>query len=257
VSSWPYPSQNLFQFDFRISHFDYKEDLPAPLKSTEPGWIPGTTVSWTRTKPGSLYTRTFLEFSYGDVKYDGTTQTGQPITDSSSNQFLFRVEANIGYTFGSGKLLLSPYTGLGYRYWKRGDSEVVNSAAFVREDYEWMYIPVGLRAVYQLNPLLSIEPNAAVRFMFWGRMTAYLSDIGYGSDPTFDLGDKPGYYVEIPIRYQLGRNWSLSLTPWYEYSAIGQSDPVSVQNGHLTYSFYEPPSRTHQYGFNIGAGYSF
>ena len=93
--------------------------------------------------------------------------------------------------------------------------------------------------------------------MFWGRMTAYLTDIGFGSDPTFDLGNKPGYFAEIPIRYRLSRNWSLSLTPWYEYSAIGQSDIVSVRNGPFIDSFYEPSSRTHQYGFNIGAGYSF
>lgn len=252
-----YPSENLFQFDFRISYFDYKEDLPAPLKSTESGWIPGATIGWTRTRPGSVYARTFLEFSSGDVKYDGTTQSGVPITDSNSNQFLFRVEGNIGYTFSSGNLVFSPYTGLGYRYWKRGDSQVVNSVAFIREDYEWLYVPVGIRAVYPVGGQLSIEPNAAVRFMFWGQMTAFLSDIGYNSDPTFDLGNKPGYFVEVPVRYRLNRNWSVSLTPWYEYSAIGQSDVASALRGGRIDSFYEPSSRTHQYGFNIGAGFLF
>lgn len=256
-STLAYPSENLFQFDFRISYFDYKEDLPAPLKSTETGWIPGAAFGWTRTKPGALYARTFLEFSSGDIEYDGTTQTGQPITDSNSNQFLFRVEANIGYTFGSGNVVFSPYTGFGYRFWKRGDSQIVNSVAFVREDYQWMYIPVGLRAVIPVGESVSIEPNGGARFMFWGRMTAYLTDIGFGSDPTFDLGNKPGYFAEIPIRYRLSRNWSLSLTPWYEYSAIGQSDIVSVRIGPFIDSFIEPSSRTHQYGFNIGAGYSF
>lgn len=257
----PYPSENLFQFDFRISYFDYKEDVPAPLKSTESGWIPGAAFGWTRTKPGALYARAFLEFSSGDVKYDGTTQSGVPVTNSNSNQFLFRVEGNMGYTFGSGNLAVSPYTGLGYRYWKRGDSEAIQSGpvfvSFVREDYQWLYIPVGIRAVYPAGGQFSIEPNAAVRFMFWGQMTAYLSDIGYNSDPTFDLGNKPGYFVEVPIRYRLSRNWSVSLTPWYEYSAIGQSDVVSAQRGSRIDSFYEPSSRTHQYGFNIGAGFSF
>ena len=94
------PLENLLQLDLRISYFDYKEDLPAPLKSTESGWIPGAAIGWTRTKPDSVYARAFLEFDSGDVKYDGTTQSGTPVTDASSDQFLFRVEANIGYTFG-------------------------------------------------------------------------------------------------------------------------------------------------------------
>ena len=254
---WTYPSENLLQFDFRISYFDYKEDLPAPLKSTEKGWLPGGVFGWTRTKPGSVYARTFMEFSGGDIEYDGTTQTGLPITDSNSNQLLFRVEGNIGYTFGPGNLVFSPYTGFGYRFWKRGDSQVVNSVAFVREDYQWMYIPVGIRAVYPFGKQLSVEPNAAVRFMFWGRMTAYLTDIGYNSDPTFDLGNKPGYFIELPVRYRLGRNWSLSLDPWYEYSAIGQSNTETFVIMPFIMSAYEPSSRTHQYGFNMGAGYSF
>ncbi len=255
------PPENLLQLDFRISYFDYNEDLPPPNKSTETGWLPGAAVSWTRTRPGSVYARTFLEFSSGDIEYDGTTQNGMPITNSNSNQFLFRVEANVGYTFRSGDLIFSPYTGFGYRYWKRGDSEVIQmgqvNVGFVREDYQWMYVPLGLRAVYPFGGQFSVEPNAAVRFMFWGRMTAYLTDIGYGSDPTFDLGNKPGWVVEIPIRYRVSRNWSLSLTPWYEYSAIGQSDVVPVRNGPFTEFFYEPSSRTHQFGFNLGAGYIF
>lgn len=252
-----YPSGNTFQFDFRISYFDYKEDLPAPLKSTESGWLPGFVIGWTRAKPGAVYARTFLELSSGDVEYDGTTQTGRPITYSGSNQLLFRVEGNIGYTLGLGSLLVSPYTGYGYRYWKRGDSDVVDSVAFVREDYEWMYIPVGLRAIIPAGERVSIEPNGGARFMFWGRMTAYLSDFGYSSDPTFDLGNKPGYFVEIPIRYRMDRGWSLVLTPFYEYSAIGQSDIESVRRGPFIDSFYEPSSRTHQFGINIGAGFSF
>jgi hypothetical protein len=43
------------------------------------------------------------------------------------------------------------------------------------------------------------------------------------------------------------------LTPWYEYSAFGRSDSFPVIfNGAIIGSAYEPDSRTHQYGANIG-----
>ena len=49
------PPENLLQFDFRYSYFDYKEDIGPPLKSTEQGWLPGGVISWTRKKPQSRF----------------------------------------------------------------------------------------------------------------------------------------------------------------------------------------------------------
>lgn len=254
------PPENLLQFDFRYSYFDYKEDIDPPLKSTEQGWLPGGVISWTRKKPQSLYSRALVELSGGDIEYDGTTQTGRPISSSDSNQLFFRFEFNLGYSVPWGEWLIVPYTGYGYRYWKRGDSETDGMVAFVREDYSWHYIPVGIRAFIPLGERLSIEPHAAARFMFGGKMTAYLTDIdpNYSDDPTFNLGNKPGWYVEMPLRYALDGNWSLALTPWYEYSAIGKSGVERVRYGQsMVRGFYEPSSTTHQYGFNLGVGYSF
>jgi len=251
--------ENLLQLDFRYSYFDYKEDVPPPFKSTEKGWIPGGAISWTRTKPDSAYVRAFLGFDAGDVKYDGTAlPSGTPITDCDSYQFLFRAEANIGYTFAWGNFSVSPFTGYGYRYWRRGDSKVINSVMYVREDYDWMYIPVGLRVVAPVGEKLTLEPNFGARFMLNGRMKLRLTDFGYDNDPRVDLGNRIGYFIDIPIRYYLSRNWSLSLTPWYEYNSIGESNwEPAVMGGAIVGYISEPSSRTHQYGFNIGAGYSF
>jgi hypothetical protein len=255
----PAVSGNLLQVDFRVSYFDYEEDLQTPLKSTEKGWIPGGTLYWTRTKPSAPFLKAFMELSYGDLKYEGTTQAGRPVSNSGSTQTLFRAEVNFGYTFAWRKSLISPYTGYGYRFWQRGDSEVVESVAFVREDYYWHYIPVGVRAVVQISEAVLFEPNLGARFVFHGRMKAYLTDIdpNYGGDPEFDLGNKIGWFVELPVRYLLYKKWSVAFTPWYEYSKIGKSPIEGVSYGNSTVFFFEPSSTTHQYGFNIGVGYSF
>lgn len=90
-------------------------------------------------------------------------------------------------------------------------------------------------------------------------MTAHFSEVDslYGPDPTFNLGSKPGVSIEIPVRYYFGPRWSASLAPWYEYSSFGKSEAVQVQYGNSTRGFYEPSSRTYQYGFNLGVGWSF
>jgi len=80
-----------FEFGFMYWYLDYKEDLPAPLKSTEKGWLPGFYLGWNYNKKNNVYSKIFLEFSWGDVTYDGTDQSGTiPITFSDDNhQFFF------------------------------------------------------------------------------------------------------------------------------------------------------------------------
>jgi opacity protein-like surface antigen len=86
--------------------------------------------------------------------------------------------------------------------------------------------------------------------MFYGRMTAYFSELDPASgDLEFKLGNRVGYYAELPVRYKFSPSWSLVVKPWYEYSQIGQSDIVD--------GFYEPSSTTNLYGVNLGVVYSF
>ncbi len=86
--------------------------------------------------------------------------------------------------------------------------------------------------------------------MFGGEMKLYASEFNSSfPDVTFDLGNKPGFYLELPIRYKLANNWSILGSFWYEYSEIGKSDVI--------YGLLEPDSETHQYGFNLGVSYLF
>ncbi len=232
------------ELGFTYFYFDYKEDLPPGFKSTETGWLPGVYGSYEYSKKSDVYAKLFASYAAADITFDGTRQDGVPITFSDSRQRFFKFEGNIGYNLPAGdRASLIPFTGYGYRYWERGQTRTTPSFSEVQEDYSWSYIPVGIRLDYTATDKLSLGLAAQANFMFNGKMRipAY--------DADFDLGNKVGFYVEAPIRYHLTYNWFLSLTPWYEYSQIGQSNVVI--------GLYEPSSRTHWYGFNVGAGYSF
>jgi len=250
-----------FELSFMYYNFDYKEDLPAPVKSTENGWLPGVYLGWSYNKKNFIYSKIFLEYSYGNTEYDGTDQSGAiHIKYSNDNhQFLFRGEFDIGYNFGLTKdISIKPYTGYGYRYWSRGEAVVIANVISVNERYYWHYIPVGVGAEFNIGERFVIEPNGGLRVMFFGRMRAYFSDWNSNNtDPEFKLGNRTGWYAELPVRYKLTRSWSIVLKPWYEYSQIGQSDNVAyIYNGAINVA-YEPSSRTNQYGVNVGAIFSF
>lgn len=250
------PKYRNLEMALMLHYFDYKEDIPAPNKSTESGWLPGLYVGWELGKRNNLYMKFFMEISNGDLTYDGTTQSGEPIRFSKdNNQFLFRGEFNFGFNYSvSQKVSIIPYTGLGYRYWERGEDRGIN----YRELYDWLYLPIGVKVGIDLGRV-TIEPNIGIRAMFAGTMTAYFSDFDCRySDPEFDLGNDVGCYAEIPVRIKLSPSWSLMFKPWYEHSRIGRSDYVSVYYaGHYDGTYYEPSSKTNQYGFNFGAVFSY
>jgi len=176
-------ANHAFEFGLMYHYFDYKEDVPAPKKSTEKGWLPGLYLGWNYNKKNAVYSKVFFEFSYGDIEYDGTDQSGTiPIKYSDNNdQVLFRGEWDIGYNFAVTKnISLKPYVGYGYRYWSRGEYErrtvYYNSIpvpiASYKERYSWHYLPVGVAADFTIGDKFFIEPNAGIRWMFYGRMKA-------------------------------------------------------------------------------------
>jgi len=239
------------EFGIMYYYYDYKEvNEPPPFKSTESGWLPGLYLGYEYKKPSDVYTKIYGHIAGGDLTYDGTTFSGIPKSFDHS-MFFFKFEGDIGYTVPiDNRFLIIPYTGYGYRYWRRGETEVIEGAPFIKEVYTWSYIPVGIKFDYAINDKWNIGASTAVHFMFGGEMKLYASEFNSSfPDVTFDLGNKPGFYLELPIRYKLANNWSILGSFWYEYSEIGKSDVI--------YGLLEPDSETHQYGFNLGVSYLF
>ena len=95
--------------------------------------------------------------------------------------------------------------------------------------------------------------------MFYGKMAVQFSDLDPGyNTPDVKLGNRTGYYAELPIRYKFSQFWSVVIKPWYAYDEIGQSDTVDLTYyGTTVGALYEPASTTHQYGVNVGVSVSY
>jgi hypothetical protein len=252
-----------FQF-FELSgsyyHFDYNEELPSPLKSTETAWLPGGKMVYGyEGKSSSFYGSLAYDYTQANTDYDGTTQQGAPIKLKSKHT-LMRGEANVGYSVKhiEGEAFdLTPYAGVGYRYWERliGDTDPNG----YRELYTWWYVPVGIKAKYGISDSWSIGCDVSARIMFNGniKFDFAASDATINS-PDVSLGNKIGMKASVPLAVQLSSEVSLICEPWYEHSAIGASNDVVVtQNGTAVALVHEPDSATNQYGVDVGIRWEF
>ena len=242
----------------RFFYTDYEEDIDPPQRSTNSGWLPGMYLDLGYRKNNGLYLRFSGSYASGDLAYDGSDQNGTAIYFSNDPQKFYRFEANVGYVFQAGpNTSLVPYIGYGYRYWERGEANP--SIGNYREVYDWHYLSLGIRIEHDLNSRWRVGIAAAANIMFMGRMKVSLSELDSGyNDPAFNLGDRIGLRITVPIRYALTGNWSVTGTPWYEYSPIGASDmELLTYRGTGKSLVMEPSSTTTQYGFDLGIAYSF
>lgn len=249
-----------FTLGIGYRYFDYNEDVPAPYKSTDNGWLPEVYLDYTFKKKSVFYTKVLFNYASGSITYDGTTGTGTPVEYSSHRAEMIKFELNVGYPISLTKnFTLIPYTGYSFRHWRRGEMKQYSpSAFFIKEVYQWHSIPIGLKADYDINKRWNIGGTAVVNLMFSGMMTAYDSEFLPGApDIDFNLGNKLGFYADIPITYKFTDNWALVVTPWYEYGAFGQSGHQYFTYGGSTYDAYEPSSTTSQYGIKLGARFTF
>lgn len=241
-----------------INRFDYVESVPAPLKSTEDGVLTGVRVVYGEFDDAGLHWRGIAEYTDGRTDFDGTDQQGTPILDTSSNTFItVEGDLRVGTVRLSG--LARPlvlYTGLGWRSWDRR----LGGPVPYSEAYRWAYMPLGVRGEYVISDAWSGAFDLAMRAMINGDIQFNFSEIDPAfNNPSASLGNRIGARLELPFTYHTGGNSALVLMPWYEYSAIGESNTVPLtENGTATgIRFLEPSSRTHQFGANVGARWAF
>jgi hypothetical protein len=223
-----------------LSSFDYKEDFPAPLKSTESGTLATATLGLTKIFSHSDENPTVYrlegKFSPSSTAFDGTSQKGNPVPGfTRTGTRFFDLEGSALFAM-SDKFGL--YTGLGYHSWMRSAGD--NVPGSYGEFYRWAYVPLGFVYKIQNTDALSIDADFSLRPTFLGQMTAYLADIG---NPEFSLGGTVGLKFQVHVKVKTAAASALVFTPWYEASGIGKSNSVD--------GYFEPSSATSQLGLNM------
>lgn len=236
---------------------NYKEyDRSGAFADRDTGWQNGFDVQ-ARYETNRIWLRGLFEYSKSnDSKYKGTSLSGVPMHLKTPEDF-YRYEFAIGYKIlNIGGAALTPYVGIGYRDWRRGE----NALPDYLEKYTWGYVPVGLNYVSRFDRW-TIGADVALQFPF--NMDAK-TDMDHAIDSaTFHLKARTGFRAELPVSVDISKSADAMkvfgfLTPYYQHWGIGASNDVTVTSGGVPVGIlYEPKSDTNIFGFQVGIGVNF
>jgi hypothetical protein len=92
--------------------------------------------------------------------------------------------------------------------------------------------------------------------MFAGQIVIIFSEtVVNGDDNSLALGNRSGYKLQSPFEVSLRPQLNLLISPWYEYSEIGESNFEFNQT--VGQFIQEPSSKTIQMGIAAGLTYQF
>ena len=243
---------------YNASYIDYKETVEGlGVMDRDYGYLNGLDAE-IRYENGLVWTRLTADYSWShNATYDGGTWGGDPLK-FSTHERINLYEADLGFkVLNVGTSTLTPYVGIGRRIWHRGTDD---NGDYL-EKYSWYFATVGLNYVWRIGRLTA-GADAAALIPFDMEVTTNFA--GQAAETVLKLKTRVGFEAQLPFTCDVLRNSTatrrvfLYFTPYYQYWAIGASEPVTMVIGGVTYNgVYEPNSRADVYGAKIGAGVNF
>lgn len=243
-------------YDGSYLHYEEK-DANGNFLDKDTGYMQGLAAE-ARYETAALWSRITFDYTKGvNVKYQGFLQPGNiPLSIYNMPEKIYRYEADLGYkAFNFGTATLTPYVGIGYRWWRRDDDSVPYGYA---EKYTWYYGVAGLNYVWRIDRW-TVGADASAHLPFNMELkTDYAG--AFSTEETLTLARIVGFSAELPFTYDVSgpkRGFFIFLTPYYQYWPIGASNTVPVTYLGMAATFSEPSSRTNIYGTKVGVGVNF
>ncbi len=239
--------ENSVRWDMNVGvsllDFGYKEfEDNGDLSNREDGIIPGIIVGL-GVGQRNWRVETNLFYKYGEVDYDGQTQSGIPATTRTIEEIL-DLEVQVEYWPSK---YIAAYVGNGYHYWgrdiKSGTASDGSPVSGLFEVYEWWHVFAGAKGIYYRRAGHSLGVDLRVSSMLNATLRV---DLG-PQELNFDLGEKPGWRLGFPWTYKMDSELSLVFEPYIERWELGRSKDIFIS----PFIYWEPRSETRNYGMNF------
>ena len=230
------------EFGYQIANFHYRE--PGLMKET--GVLHGVGAAYTDHAMNVVMLRIEGEFMAGQLDYDGRYSNGTPVT-SNTDDWLLELRGLAGYDFAFDRWALTPYMGLGYRYW---NDDIRVSGGYERE-ITYLYSPLGIETGSSFNNW-RWGIRAEYDLLLAGWVKSYLSQAVAGyNDPENDqnFGEGWGTRASVYAEYSFADGYSFALEPYYRHWRIQESNEADLTiNGSKVGTVVEPSNRTTIWG---------
>jgi hypothetical protein len=243
----PLLTGSTWEIGFEYNYLEYEEREGGRKFMEEEGSLFGLGTAWTSHHPSGLMLRVATGFVGGELDYDGQTQSGVPLT-ADTEDFIWKIRGLIGYDYDLPDFVLTPYTGIGYRYW---NDDIGGPGGYERE-VEYLYTPIGIETAAPLGDEWIWGVRGEYDLFWGGEVKAHFSDVHGGlNNPTVDQDDGYGARGAVYLKRRL-RNVSLGLEIFIRYWDIDRSDEdiVTLYGAPIGVS-WEPKNETTVTGFQI------
>lgn len=251
----PTPLMRKVDIGFALMDFRYKEyDDAGKLLDREDGFIPGVVLGLSESDGDWDYKGTFL-YHAGNVRYDGQTNSGIPITTRTDEKIIDATfHAERWYRDSNDQKRYAWYGGLGYRHWFRDIRSTSTSGGLpvsgLTETYQWWYVLVGGKRI--LSDAGKSQWQADLRVTRTIQPTIHIELPGF-DNTTQDLGERFGVRLSLPWRYELEKASVFFIEPYKEAWSLGRSPTTPLSsNGVPVGTIYEPRSEGRNYGIILG-----
>ncbi|MEI8032361.1 MAG: hypothetical protein WCH05_03340 [Chlorobiaceae bacterium] len=155
----------------------------------------------------------------------------------------------------SRQILLTPYTGIGYRQLKdNGNGKVSSTGGYkiYNRESNYLYTPVGLDISSETTAGWTIGGTIEYDYFWRGTQNSALTEANDKTNTFSDNLKNPqndGYGLRVSIRAVMKyAHFSLALEPFFRYWNLDNSRPCIIQVNGANRSFIEPANSSSQYG---------
>ena len=224
-----------------LSSYQYHEPGLVSLKGSKIGLDMLATQVW----QNGLFIRGDLRYAFGTVDYN-SNGTGSA---SGEPDWYIEVRSLVGKDWWVKGTVLSPYTGLGYRFlFNDGRGVTSTGASGYRRESNYVYLPLGISDRIRLTEQSSLESKLEYDYLLSGRQISRLADTELGFSNVTNNQHR-GYGLKLSVMYQRN-NWAIG--NYLHYWNIGQSESaILYRNGTLYGTAWEPKNNTVEFGFKV------
>lgn len=230
------------------TYWFYYDEPPISIKTV--GVLYGIRATYTRheEKTNPFMTRLEGRYSAGGSDYDGSLSDGTPHKERDEN-YTYEIRGLVGYDLEFHESFVTPYVGLGYRYWfNDGESRF----AYER-NISYLYLPLGVESASFLNTRWIWGIRAEFDLFIRGWVKSHLSDVN-SSFNDLENRQKRGFGLRGSVYFKrpVGEKTDISIEPFIRYWDIDDSDTAPVTfAGTLIGGGYEPANRTVESGLQV------
>jgi Autotransporter beta-domain len=197
-------------------HDNYRE----PSVSLDNNAIYGSLTGYYSREMKNAFVAVDGRVSYGSNDYESTSGTSE-----DEPQWEFELRTRGGYSFPLWGGAMSPYTGLGLRYFRDESKGTVTSLGFSGYDRRitQLYLPVGLSYAYTTSGGWTITPQAEFDWLLYGNVNSRLQNVSsayYNIEN--DQHEGYGFRGEIMVG-KVSNGYSWQAGPFFRYWNVADS----------------------------------